>query len=399
MDNGTNFTQNENRSLRLKLAGREFIIVGTAHISRQSIADVEEVLRSEKPDIVCVELDKGRYQTLSDNNKWKNIDISRVLKEKKGFLLFANMILASFQRRLGLETGVKPGDEMLVAIKLAAELNIPVALCDREVQITLRRAWASSSFWGKNKMIAALLTSLLINEKISPEEMEKLKEKDLMQSMLEELAQYLPKVKEVLIDERDIYLANKIWQSEGQRIVAVVGAGHVAGICKILKELALKNEPADLTKLEEIPQGGVAKKIMPWIIPILASGLIALGFFLKGTQALQNILAWVIATSAFAGLGTLVALGHPLAVLAAAVSAPITALLPVIGSGMVSGLVQYRVRKPRVADFEAISDDLALFRNFYKNRVLKVFLVFFFTNLLGSLGTLVGISLLGTLLG
>lgn len=229
--------------------------------------------------------------------------------------------------------------------------------------------------------------------------MEKLKEKNLMQTMLEELAVYLPKVKEVLIDERDLYLAAKIWETSGDKLVAVVGAGHVDGIIRNLNQLYEKQIDSDVSQYEEIPSKGIIKKILPWIIPFAASGLIVAGFFLKGPEALNNILVWIIATSSFAGLGALLAFGHPLAILAAAVSAPITALLPIIGSGMVSGLVQYRVRKPHVDDFESLHEDLAKFRKFYKNRVLKVLLVFFFTNLCGSIGTLVGISLLGSLLG
>jgi len=385
---------------RVTLGEREIIIVGTAHISKASVEEVESVLRTEKPDRVCIELDKARYTTLVESSSWKNIDISKVLKEKKGFLLFANIILASFQKRLGMEVGVKPGEEMVKAIRIAEELGIPTEFCDREVQITLRRAWAKSSFWGKNKMLAALLTSLFAKEKITPEEMEKLKQKNLMQTMLEELSGYLPKVKEVLIDERDRYLATNIFNTPGKKLVAVVGAGHVEGIVVNLHLLAEKKLENDVSALNEIPTKGIAKKVIPWLIPFAVSGLLVLSFFMKGPDtSLNGILAWVIATSASAGIGAICAFGHPLAVLSAALSAPLTALLPIIGSGMVSGLVQYQVRKPHVDDFENLHDDLVFFKKYYTNRVLKVLWVFFLTNLGGSIGTIVGISWLSSLLG
>jgi pheromone shutdown-related protein TraB len=392
--------QKTDMTTRITCAGREFILVGTAHVSQASVEEVESVIRGEQPDHVCVELDTARYQTIVENSSWKNIDISRVLKEKKGFLLFANIILSSYQKRLGLGAGVKPGEEMVKAIRVAEELGVPVVFADREVQITLRRAWAKSSFWGKNKMLAALFTSLFSNEKISSEEMEKLKEKNLMQSMLEELSRYLPKVKEVLIDERDRYLAAKIYAAGGQKTVAVVGAGHVEGIVRHLQALETKAEDADVTELESIPRQGVVKKIIPWIIPVAVSGLLTLGFLTKGPEALATgLLTWIIVTGASAAIGAFLALGHPLAILSAALAAPITALLPVIASGMVSGLVQYYLKKPQVLDFEALPDDITLFRRFYRNRILKVLLVFISTNLVGSIGSFVGLSLLGIRLG
>jgi pheromone shutdown-related protein TraB len=385
---------------RIQLKEREIVIVGTAHISKASVDEVESVIRSEMPEKVCIELDQTRYTTLIENKTWKNIDISRVLKEKKGFLLFANIILSSFQRRLGLEVGVKPGEEMVKAARIAEELGIETVFCDREVQVTLRRAWAKSSFWGKNKMLAALLTALFSKEKVTPEELEKLKEKNLMQSMLEELAGYLPKVKEVLIDERDRYLATKIYNTQGKKIVAVVGAGHVEGIVKFLTLLENKKAENDVSSLEVVPTKGIVKKVIPWLIPVLVTGLLFLGFFTKGPDtSLNGILTWILATSIPAGIGALLALGHPLAILSAMLSAPVTSLLPVIGSGMVSGLVQYQVRKPHVEDFESLHDDLVYFRKYYRNRILKVLLVFILTNLGGSIGTFLGISLLGSLLG
>jgi pheromone shutdown-related protein TraB len=385
---------------RITLHDREFILVGTAHISRSSVDEVETVIRAELPDKVCVELDEARYKTIVENATWKNIDISRVLKEKKGFLLFANIILTAFQRRLGLETGVKPGEEMVKAINLARELGIETALCDREVQTTLRRAWAKSSFWGKNKMLAVLLSSLLTNEKISPEELEKIKEKNLMQSMLEEMSRYLPKVKEVLIDERDRYLAVKIFQTPGRKIVAVVGAGHVDGIVAHLKPLAEGAEEPDVAELEAIPKKGLVRRLLPWIIPAAVVGLLVWGFIAKGQQAFTSgLLIWSVVTAISTAIGACLSFAHPLAILSAVVLAPVTSLIPVLKSGVVGGLVQYKLRKPLVNDFETLPNDILKFRNFYRNRILKALWVFVLTTLTEGIGTFVGLSLLGIRLG
>ncbi len=196
---------------RLQLGDKTFILVGTAHISRQSVEEVERIICEEKPERVCIEIDPSRYRTLKEGAHWSSLDIYQVLKEGKGFLLLSNLVLTSFQRRLGLELGIRPGEEMLAAIQTAERLGIPTALCDRDIQITLRRAWARSSFWGKNKLLAALLSSVLSSEKLTPEQIEELKKKNELESMMEELAGYLPSVKEVLIDERDQYLAQNIY--------------------------------------------------------------------------------------------------------------------------------------------------------------------------------------------
>jgi pheromone shutdown-related protein TraB len=220
-----------------------------------------------------------------------------------------------------------------------------------------------------------------------------------MQSMLEELSRYLPKVKEVLIDERDRYLATKIFNVKAKKIVAVVGAGHVEGIVKFLELLEGNQAENDVTALEEVPQKHVARKILPWLVPLAVVGLFVIGFLTKGVDtSIHGLFVWVLATTIPVAVGGLLAFGHPLAILIGTVSAPVTALLPIVGAGVVSGLVQYKLRKPQVADFESLHDDINLFRRYYRNRVLKVLLVFIFENLGRLVGQIVGLSLLGSLL-
>jgi len=376
---------------RLNLGSREFVLVGTAHISEESTRQVRTVIEEEKPDRVCIELDDARYRSLTESGAWRNLNVSQVLKEKKGFLLMANLVLSSFQKRMGLQLGSKPGEEMLEAVRISRELGIPFSLCDREIQVTLRRAWSRSGLWGKNKMLAAMLSSVFTNEKLSREELEKLKGKSALQDMLEELADFLPSAKEVLIDERDTYLATRIFESEGQRIVAVVGAGHIPGIVSRLEALHRNRADRDLSALERVPPKGWVAKSLPWILPAAIIGAIVAGFFVRGPEVtLHNILKWVVVNGTLAALGSVIALAHPLTILLAFAAAPITSLIPVIGVGIFTGILEATLRKPRVLDFESLPDDLGTWRGFFRNRFTHVFVVFFLSSVGSSVGTFIG---------
>jgi pheromone shutdown-related protein TraB len=390
---------NQGALTRLALGEREFLLLGTAHISSRSVEEVREVIRSEKPDRVCVELDPARYASLTEGNSWQSLNIVEVLKKGKGFLLLANLVLSSFQRRLGAQLGVSPGEEMLTAIRLCQEENIPFSLCDRDIQLTLRRAWAKTSFWGKNKMLAAMLSTVISSEKLSAEEIEKLKTRTTFQSMLEELAAYLPSVKEVLIDERDRYLATRIYQAEGLKIVAVIGAGHVEGIVRYLRSLHEGAISPELGALEAIPPRRRLGRILGWLVPAAIVGLLVAGFFRSGWQlSLSMLWKWVLINGGLAALGSALSLAHPLTIVAAFVGAPITTLNPFIGIGLVTGVLEAVLRKPRVTDFENLHQDLLTVRGFIRNRVTHILLVFLFSSLGAMIGNFIGIPWLTTLL-
>ncbi|MCX7040684.1 MAG: TraB/GumN family protein [Spirochaetes bacterium] len=382
---------------RLSLRGREIALVGTAHVSRESVAEVTRIIEEEKPDRVCVELDEGRHRAMTGGSSWQNLDIGKVLREGKGFLLLANLVLASFQRRLGADLGVKPGEEMLAAVNAAGSLGIPCSLCDREISTTLRRAWARTSFWGKNKMLAAMLSSVFSSEKLSREEIEELKQKDMLQSMLDELAGYLPTVKEVLIDERDTYLAEKIGRADGARIVAVVGAGHVPGIVAYLN--AMGSEPRDLSALETIPVKKLGARLAPWIVPAALVVLFGLGFLKSGWQmSLEMALKWLLANGGLAAAGSLLAFAHPLTIVVAFVGAPIATLNPFVGIGLFTGIAEAFLRKPRVRDFENLQTDVASVKGFYTNRVTHILLVFLLSSIGGMIGNFIAIPWITALL-
>ena len=384
-----------------RLGNRDIHLIGTAHVSKESIDEVTGAIREERPGMVCVELDESRYAAITKQDSWEKLDITKVLKEGKGFLLIANLTLSGFQRRLGNELGVKPGEEMIAAVKTAQEMGIDFSLCDREIHLTLRRAWACCGLWSKCKLLAALLSSAFSTEKLSSEEIEKLKKTSELDSMMDELANYLPSVKETLIDERDRYLAVKIWaghlKNGAGSTLAVVGAGHLRGIQAWLEKFAGLTEPPaerELVEIETIPQKTFLSKAAKWIIPVLIIAFIAAGFllsFFRGDfSEFQNMLKlWVLWNGSLAALGCIIALGHPLAILVSFLGAPITSLNPFIGVGILSGLVQAAVRKPRVSDAENISTDAASLKGVYRNRITRILLVFFLSSLGSSIATFV----------
>jgi pheromone shutdown-related protein TraB len=385
----------------LRFGGREITLIGTAHVSRGSIDEVDRVIRETRPGVVCVELDEGRYNSIAQNENWEKLDVTKVFKEGKGFLLIANLVLAGFQRRLGNELGVKPGEDMKTAVETAEELGIPYALCDREVQITLRRAWARCGFWSKCKLLASLLSSAFAREKLNEAEIENLKNRNELDGMMAELSDYLPGVKETLIDERDRYLAAKIWTAGNgaPQSIAVVGAGHLPGLRAHLEKIAAGEEAAETASLDIVPPPGLLARAAPWLIPVLIAALIALGFVQSGAGlSLAMLRNWLLWNGSLAALGCLAALGHPLSILVSFLGAPIGTLSPFVGVGLFSGLTEAWVRKPRVSDMESITADVGSIRGIYRNRITRALLVFFLSTLGGAVGNFISIPALAGLL-
>lgn len=391
---------------RLTLQGREFILLGTAHISHESIVQVTTSIRDEAPDCVAIELDEQRYASMKNPEAWKNLDIVKVLKGGQGFVLMANLVLASFQKRMGADVGVKPGEDMKAAITVAEEMNVPAVMVDRPIQMTLKRAWAKNSLWGKCKLLAVLLSSAFEKSEISAEEIERLKNESEMDSMMNEIAEYLPAVKEVLIDERDRYLASRIWDAKvngeaAKKIVAVLGAGHLPGVVRHLEALAAGTVSSDTTEISQLPPSGIGGKVAGLVFPVLIVGLIVAGFFTGGARAsLDMLVQWVLWNGSLAALGALLAGGHILSVLAGFVGAPLATLNPVVVVGLFTGLVQAWVNKPKVEDMERLSDDATSIKGVYKNRILRVLLVFFLSSIGGVIGNFIAVpSLVATIAG
>jgi pheromone shutdown-related protein TraB len=366
---------------------REFILVGTAHVSKESTELVRQVVEQEKPDRVCVELDEQRYQALANETRWESLDLKQLIRNRQLPTLLANLLLASYQKRLGLQLGVKPGAELLEAVKTAEEKEIPFSLCDRSIRATMLRAWRTMSFWKKNKLVAAFLAAIFSKEELSEEDLRKLREKDVLSEMMSDVAELFPQLSRVLIDERDTYLAHKILESEGRRIVAVVGAGHLEGI---RKELA-RDRSVDLAALETIPTASSAWKWVGWLVPAVILGGLGLIAWQNGAaMAAENVKYWILANSIPCGIGAVLAMAHPLTILAAVLAAPITSLIPVIGAGYVTAFVQAWVCPPRVRDLQNVAEEVSTARCWWSNRLLRVFLAFLLPSLGSILGTYIG---------
>jgi pheromone shutdown-related protein TraB len=371
----------------VEVGGRIIHLVGTAHVSQRSVDLVREVIERERPDAVCIELDAGRFEALSQEKKFEEQDLREVMRNKQLATLMLNLILASYQRRLGLKLGVAPGSELIEAARAAEDLNIPISLCDRDVRITLRRAWQSLSGWQRLRLVGELTASLFEDAEVSEEELARIRNQDVVSEVMNELGRMLPDLKRVLIDERDAYLAHEILETEGQRIVAVVGAGHVDG----MKARLLKNERTDLDAIREIPEISPLWKIIGWAIPTLIVGSIAWIALTQGAEAAgENAMIWFLANAIPSGLGALIALGHPATILTAALSAPFTSLSPLIGAGYVAAFAQLWSAPPRVADFGTVGDDLAVPARWWQSRLMRIFLVFVLTTLGSVIGTYAG---------
>lgn len=382
--------------VRLK-DGTEIALLGTAHVSQKSVEDVEQGIQLFQPDTVCIELDKKRFENLKDRDQWKKIDLFTAFRQGQGFLIMANLILSNYQRRMGEDLGVQPGAEMLRAIQLAEEQHLLIALCDRSITTTLTRAWRKCGFWARLKLLASLISSGLSTDKLSEEELTRLKQGDALSEMLETMATEAPTIKKVLIDERDLYLAKKIYTAEGQKRLAVIGAGHMQGVIKALEKLD-HGDDIDLTELEIIPPKTWLSHVQNFIIP----SLLLIGFFwlTKRTDTLEagKILAkeWLFWNIVMGALGGIIALANPLIILVNALVSPFSSLIPVLSAGTVTALVQIWIQKPRVEDFEGLAHLQGL-ESWYRNHISHTLIVWMACSIGSSLGALVALGRISTI--
>lgn len=378
----------------------QIILVGTAHISSKSVEEVKKTIEEENPDIVGVELCAQRYKALTEKKKWEETPVSDLLKSNKAYLMLAQTFLASIQRKLGKDYGVEPGSEMIEAIKQAKDHDKEVALIDRDITITFKRAWRKMGFREKFRVTWEFLKALIgyDSEELEKVDLEELMKQDFITEMMEEFSKIAPSISQVLISERDEYIARKILDEtkKGKKIVAVVGAGHLNGIKKYLEENSFKN---DLETLEFVPTKRFnVLKIVAYAIPFLFIALISYAFFYKGSDlALEMFLYWFLINGVFSAIGTALAFGHPLSILTAFLAAPITSLNPAIAAGWVAGYVEAKLRKPMVKDFQSLSK-MESFKDFYKNRVIRLLLVVAFANIGSTIGTVIAFPYITSLL-
>ncbi len=374
----------EDNITRLEVDGKQVILIGTAHVSKRSAEQVKEVVERERPDSVCIELDAQRYESVTQDKKWKETDIFKIIKDKKASLLLMNLAISSFQNRLADQFGIKPGSEMIQGIRSAEETGAELVLADRNIQVTFSRIWGGIGLMGKVQLISSVFFSIFSKESISEEELEKMKQQDTLNAVMDDFTKAFPRIKKPLIDERDQYLAQKIKEAPGQKIVAVLGAAHIPGI----KQEIYRDQ--DLKALNEVPKKSNWPKIIGWAIPIMILSIIAYTFYANPAAGFDQAISWILWNGTLAAIGSAVAFGHPLAILTAFVAAPISSLNPLVAAGWFSGLTQAFVRRPNVGDFDTLSKDVFTVKGFWDNKVTRVLLVIVLTNLGSSLGTFIG---------
>jgi pheromone shutdown-related protein TraB len=369
---------------------REIILLGTAHISQESVNLVRKTIAEEKPCAVCVELDEDRLKALEAGDRWKNLDIREVLKKRQMASLIVNLLLASHQKRMGESTGVEPGAELKAAVEEAKNCNANLVLADRNVKLTLRRAWRSTPFFRKFKLFTALLGSFFETEKVSEEDLAELKQQDTLSSMMDEFGREFPEIKQILITERDQFLAGRILKAEGSKVLAVVGAGHLLGIKNIIEGNEQTPPEENLCK---IPPPGKLGTIIGWGIPAaIILAVIYIGITQDYSKAKDLSIFWAMVTGIPAAAGTICALAHPLVIVAALFLAPLTTLHPLIGVGMFTGLIQAYLRPPRVFEMEAAAEDIWKPSRWWKNRFTRVILAFIMPGLPTTIGSIVGMT-------
>ena len=371
------------------LGSVDYALLGTAHVSRTSAEAVQRLLESGHYDAVAIELCQSRYQAMTDRDTWRNLNLFSILREGKAGMMMASLALSAYQRRIADQFGIEPGAEMKAAIEGAKRAGLPIQMVDREIGITLRRASRSLSWWKRWVMINGLFLSLFSREEIAEEDIERLKEGDLLTETFSEFSESSPELYEALIAERDRFMAARLREENakhpGRKVLAVLGAGHLAGTSKALQS---DDKPArTVRELNEMPPPSKVLKIIPWVILAAVLTGFYIGFSRSPELGWSLVATWVIINGTLSALGALIARAHPLTILTALVAAPLTSLNPTIGAGMVTGAVEAWIKKPRVGDFETLRDDVVKVSGWFKNRVSHVFVVFFLSNLGSAAGT------------
>lgn len=374
---------NEN-IVKIDYKDKEIYLVKTAHISKSSVQDVEDCINEVNPDSICIELDKDRYNKLTQPEKWRDTDIVKVIKDKQVGFLLVNVILSSFQKRMAKTMDSSTGAEMMAGIRLSKERNCNLVLADRSVKTTFARIWQKLSSKEKFHLLTSSIESLFDDEEISEADLEKLKEADALEAALLDISKEFPTVKEVLVDERDKYLCEKIRTAPGKKVVAIIGAAHSLGIGKYINE-KINCKELDTVEKKKVSVSSVAK----WLISLALIGIVLYTIITNRNTGIAQLKSWIIWHGCLSALGVIVALGHPLSILTAFVAAPITALNPLLASGWFAGIVEATIRKPKVKDFEDLASDTATLKGFWKNKVTRTLFVVIFANLFSTLGTFI----------
>jgi len=378
-------------------------LLGTAHVSRASADKVRELLATGEFDSVAVELCPSRYNAVIDPDALARMDLFKVFREGKAIMVTASLALGAYQQRLADQFGIRPGEEMRVAIELANKAGLPVLLIDREIGVTLKRVYRNVPWWRRFALLSGLLASVISSEEVSEEEIERLKEGDILETTFGQFADQARELYDPLIAERDHYMAagleDALLDKQGHRILAVVGAGHLKGIEEHL-ERGVENPRAVIESLDVVPAGARWPRYIPWVIVALVLLGFGIGFSRSPDLGWRLVLDWVLINGGLSALGALIAAAHPLTVVTAFLAAPLTSLNPTIGAGMVTAGVEMYLRKPQVGDFARLREDTSHLAGWRHNRVARTLLVFMLSTLGSAIGTYVaGFRIFGRLAG
>lgn len=375
---------------QIRIGTTELTLLGTAHVSRASIASVERLIDGGDFDAVAVELCPSRYNALTDPDSLTKLDLFAVIRQGRVYMVSASLALSAYQQRLAEQFGIEPGAEQRAAIDAAEASGAELLLIDREIGVTLRRTGANLGWLKRFSLFSGLLATMLSKDEVPEEEIERLKQGDVLETTFAEFAEDRQDLYEPLIAERDRYMAARLRQAVAsgghKRVLAVVGAGHLAGIERHLRQ-ADEDPAATLAELDAVPAKRRWPRLVPWIIVALVLAGFAYGFSRSPDLGWQLVLDWVLINGGLSALGAAIAGAHPLTVLAAFAAAPFTSLNPTIGAGMVTGAAELTLRKPSVGDFQNLKHDVTSFKGWWSNRVSRVLLVFILSTLGSAAGT------------
>ncbi|HEC72457.1 MAG TPA: TraB/GumN family protein [Thermoplasmatales archaeon] len=383
--------------VRVKI-GNDILLVGTAHVSKDSVEEVKSAIKEFKPDVVAVELCRKRYQTLTEKEKWEDTPITSFLQTDKAFLILAQTFLASVQRKLGEEFGSEPGAEMLAAIEEAKKQGLRIELVDRDISVTLKRAWKKMGVREKFRLVWEFIKAMVgyNEEELEEIDLKELMKEDVMSAVMKEFSEFAPSVSNVLIDERNKYIAKKILDAREKhgKVLAVVGAGHVKGIKEYLE--GIKPLDVDIEELEQVPRRRISiAKLFAYSIPVLFFSLIIYLIITKGSSAMAEIgnifLWWFLINGSLSALGALLARAHPLSIVTAFLAAPLTSLNPAVAAGWFAGLVELKFRTPKIKDFQKLREIESL-RDFFNNSFTRLLMVVAFANIGSTIGTFIALT-------
>lgn len=388
-----NAAQNSGPTATIEVNGTCYTLLGTAHVSKASADEVRRLIASGEFDAVALELCEPRYNSILKPDHMASMDLFQVIREGKAGMVAASLAMGAFQQRVAAQSGIEPGAEMKAALEEAEKAELPVVLVDREIGVTLRRVYHNVPWYQRLNLIAGLFASLVSRETVSAESIEELKEGDVLEATFSEFAEKSERLYQPLIAERDRYMALRLFESGREKhhknVLVVIGAGHLKGLKQHLEAPAPADPVTEREELETLPPKGRVLRTLPWVVAALVLTGFVIGFSRNTDLGIQLVAEWFLINGILSALGSAIALAHPLTILASFLAAPITSLNPTIGAGFVAAGVELMLRKPKVADFSSLREDVSKLRGWWQNRVSRTLMIFMLASIGSAIGTYV----------